>query len=169
MLLAIARNDREIERTIMFPLAVSHLPSGRRPLRHSMGALALFFTVLSTAFLVPGRADAATFGEVFVVATAAYDCGAHTVVVWPMTNEPLDGNFSVYSYVQVRDQETGSWTTTDWLLDDGIQGHILYNLRSFDPYAKVTYARYLDGAWAYESDWVEIVPTLDSMGVFCTP
>lgn len=149
---------------------VSQIQSSRRPLRRSMGALALFFSLLSAMFLIaPGRADAATFGDVFVVATADYDCGAHTIVVWPMTNEPLDGNFSVYSYVQVRDQETGSWITTDWLLDDGIQGHIFYNMRSFDPYAKVTYARYMDGAWVYQSDWVRIDPTLDSMGVFCTP
>ena len=100
----------------------------------------------------------------FVVATAQYDWGAHTITVWPMTNEYVHGNYSVYSYAKAYDRISGRWITTGWLLDNGIQGHVFYNMRSFDPYVKVTYARFMNGGWVYKADWVQITWTLDSMG-----
>ena len=39
----------------------------------------------------------------------------------------------------------------------------------FYAYAKVTYARFMNGAWVYRADWVQITPGLDSQGVFCNP
>jgi hypothetical protein len=84
-----------------------------------------------------------------------------------MSNERLTGQFSVYSYAQVYDYASARWITTGWLLDTGIQGHVIYNMRSFYQYALVTYARYMNGGWVYKADWVQITPDLDSQGVFC--
>jgi len=133
------------------------------------GVLTFGAVLFGTLLMTPAAANAATFGSVYVVATAQYDCGSHTVDVYPMTNENLNGKFSVYSSAQVFDRVSGRWITTGWLLDNGIQGHRFYGMRSFDPYAKVTYARFMNGAWVYKADWVRIDPTLDSMGPFCNP
>jgi hypothetical protein len=143
-----------------------------RGLRRWAAALLVSVGLLlsGSALFAPTPANASvSFGSVWAIATASYDCGAHTITVWPMTNEPLNGQFTVYSQVQVRDRVSGNWITTGWLLDNGIQGHRFYNMRSFDPYAKITYARFQNGAWAYRSEWIPIVATLDSMGPFCNP
>lgn len=132
-------------------------------------ALAVGLTFSATSILAAAPAHAASFGDVFVIATATSNCGSHTVTVWPMTNEPLNGQFGVYSYAQVFDRVSGRWITTGWLLGNGIQGHRFYNMRNFDPYALVTYARYMSGRWVYRADWVLITPDLDSMGAFCNP
>ena len=139
--------------------------------RRWLAAAALAVGTLGATGLVldAGSASAATLGDVFVVASAHSNCGSHTVTVWPMTNEPLDGLFSVYSYAQVWDYDSAQWITTNWLLGNGIQGHIFYNMRNFYPYAYVTYARVVGGAWTFQRDVVEIVPDLDSMGAFCNP
>lgn len=142
-----------------------------RRLRRWAAALLVSVGLLSgTSLLAASSADAAVYlGGVWAVSTASYDCGAHTITVWPMTNEPLDGGFSVYSSAQVRDRASGTWISTGWLLDTGIQGHVFYNMRNFDPYAKVTYARFINNAWVYQSEWIPIQTNLDSMGVFCNP
>lgn len=143
----------------------------RRPLRRLLVAagLALAVVVPTAAVMAPSPASAATFGSVYAVSTAQYNCGAHTITVYPMTNERLNGGYSVYSYAQAFDRVSGRWITTGWLLDNGIQAHVFSNMRSFDPYVKVTYARYMYGAWVYKADWVQITSTLDSMGPFCNP
>jgi hypothetical protein len=145
----------------------------RRPrrLRRWAGALLVSVALLlsSTSLLAPSAQAEVYLGSVWAVSTARYDCGAHTITVWSMTNEPLNGQFSVYSSVQVRDRVSGRWITSGWLLDNGIQGHVFYNMRSFDSYAKVTYARYMSGSWVYRSEWVPIEDNLDSMGAFCNP
>jgi len=145
------------------------IPANHRRVRPEAGVLTFGAVLFGTLLMTPAAANAATFGNVYVVATAQYDCGSHTVDVYPMTNEHLDGNFSVYSYAQVFDRVSGRWITTGWLLDNGIQGHRFYGMRSYDPYAKVTYARFMNGAWVYKADWVCFDPTLDSMGPFCNP
>jgi hypothetical protein len=144
--------------------------SPTRSLRRLLTAAALTLGLaFSAVAITTSSASAASFGDVFVVATAHSNCGSHTITIWPMTNEYVNGQYSVYSYAQVYDYVSARWITTGWLLDNGVQAHVLYNFRNFYAYAKVTYARYMNGGWVYRADWVLITPDLDSQGVFCNP
>ena len=96
-----------------------------RTLRHWLTGIALSLGLACPAVAITtSSASAASFGDVFVVATAHSNCGSHTITVWPMTNEHLNGQISVYSYAQVYDYVSARWISTAWMLDTGIQGHI---------------------------------------------
>ena len=113
-------------------------------------------------------AHAATLGDVSTVAVADYSCSSQTVTVYPSSNEPLDGNFSVYAYAQVYDFNLRRWITGDqWRPVDGITG-LTFHVTAPYTYAKITYARLVNGVWNFASDWVTVTDDIDNSSVFCT-
>ena len=140
----------------------------RASLRRAVVGISLAIASFAAVASLAPAAQAATLGNVWTVAAASYSCGSRTVSVLPQSNEPLTGSYSVFAYAQVYDYNLGRWITEpQWTRVDGITSHVFYGITKPYQYAKVTYARLINGTWRYAADWVSISSDLDNSAVFC--
>jgi hypothetical protein len=122
------------------------------------GAVALF----------AAPAEAADLGSLSVVATGTYYCGSQTVEILPMSNEPVEGDYTVWAYASVWEPGRGWVNGQQWTRVDGITNLVFYGVTG-EPgrSALLTYARYYDGGWHYAQEWIELSDALDNAAPFC--
>jgi hypothetical protein len=137
--------------------------SAHHPIRRGVAVAAL---TLGSVFATLGVSSAAHADGITTVADADYNCAAQTVSVLPSSNEPVYGNYSVWAYAQVYDWNYGGWISeSNWSVVDGITTHVFYGITQPYTHAYVHYAVFVDGAWRYWNEWVQIDNDLDNL--FC--
>lgn len=135
--------------------------------RRIAGTVLTLIAAVGIAIGIPTAADAATLGGVQVFSVASYDCGAQEVDVQPVSMEEVGSDYSVWAEASVYNYATNQWVSDQyWSLVDGITTHPFREMTNFYGSAYVTYAKQINGAWSYQSEWVQIEMPLD-MG-FCT-
>ena len=144
--------------------------SSRRPSMLRRGIVSGCIAVGSFAGLatVAPAAHAASWGSVWTVASADYDCGSHVVTVIPSVS--VNGYGSVYAFAQVYDYNRGGWVsaTRNWVQITPYSPLFVSGITNAYPYALVSYTRYANGVWSsVQADWVRIAPD-SATGVFCS-
>jgi hypothetical protein len=119
------------------------------------------------ASIAPAASASTSLGDVWVVAAGTYDCTNQQIDIVATTDEPLSV-YTVYSYAQVYDFNLGRWiSSSQWAPVDGITPEIFYGITNPYTYAKVTYARIVNGTWTYSSDWITLKDDLANSTTFC--
>lgn len=139
------------------------------PLRTAAAAVLLTFGALgAVAAAAPAARASVSFGNDWAVATGSYSCSARSVEILPTSSEAVYGDYNTWSYAQVYDYDLGRWLTSpQWRRVDGITAHTFTVTRPYT-FAVVHYARYVNGSWAYASEWVTLRNDLDNYTAFCT-
>jgi hypothetical protein len=117
---------------------------------------------------VAPTAHAASWGSVWTVASASYDCGSHVVTVIPSVS--VNGQGSVYAFAQVYDYNRGGWVngSRNWVQVTPYSPFYIGGITNAYAYARVSYTRYANGVWSpVQADWVYIAPD-PATGVFCS-
>lgn len=142
--------------------ATIEAPSSRKPFGVTARLLALLATLGCAVAMLATPASAAAVGGVSVGAVAEFESCPQTVGITPFSAENVGSNYTVWARASV--YETGrGWVTSAYYRVNGTTTITFYGVNR-EPYAwaYLAYARYVNGAWRYATEYVRISDALDN-------